>query len=226
MDQSDQPPNKPVFPPFSYAEALAYGSMLLPPIIGVLVLIFSYRVTVPDALALLVVSATVAVLGRGFTIRRLIAGLQLVALGREYHEATELPGAAGADMLARLNQRRQQCLRALAIAMVWRIAGLGLVTLTALYLDISLRPPSLTDHWSWFFVFLWALTTTTWHKVIGNFPPGWLRAATAMAVGILLPAPFVLYLITTGALAIFEGAFHPGLNRHLADYYAVWFERG
>lgn len=201
----------------------AFGLVLAVPVIGALVLIFWYEIAVPDVLAILAVSVLFAVATRSVTVRRMIAGFQLVALGPEYERVSADDGPQRIAALARLESQRRRCLQALVAAIAVRITGIGLVALLALYLQISLQQPDFTEQRAWFLAFLWALPARGWHQQVENFPPGWLRFVAALVVGVLLPPPLVLYLITTGCLAIFEAVFHPGMRRQIADYYAIWF---
>jgi hypothetical protein len=198
------------FPPLTYADVFAIAVMASAPVLGVVVLVFAYDMPLPDVLGILAVSVLVAVLIRPFTVRRIAAAARLVRLGPEYAEAATLDAAERPAVFARLDNERGRCLQALVSAMAARLAGLGAVALVVLLLRIQSPEIGLTDQRAWYLPFLWALTARTWHQVLGNFPPGWLRFLSALAVGVLLPAPVLLYLVTTGAAASAEVMFLPG----------------
>lgn len=217
------------FEPFTYAEVFALTVVFATPVVGVFVLTRPYRVHLPDALAILAISVFIAVLIRPFTIRRLMAAGQLVALGSEYEEADTLPTAdpkatfrtalapgyeeAVAERqaaFARLDRERNHYLRDLFAAIAVRLAGLGAVQLVVLLLEIRPAESGISQGRAWFLAFLWALTAHSWQRVVSNYPPWWLRVLGALAVGVFLPPPLVLYLITTGAFATAEIAFQLG----------------
>lgn len=198
------------FPPLTYTDVFILAVLASAPAIGVAVVVYAYDLALPDALAILAVSVLVAVLIRPFTASRLIAAARLVRMGLEYEAAVALDPAEREAAMARLNVERGRCLLALAWATAARLAGLGAVALVVLALRIQPLETGITDQRAWFLAFLWALTARTWHQVVGNFPPGWLRFLGALALGVVLPAPIVLYLATTGALAVAEVMFLPG----------------
>ncbi|MEH1127890.1 hypothetical protein [Micromonospora sp. CPCC 206061] len=198
------------FPPLTYADVFALAVQASAPVLGVVALVYAYDLAPPDALAILAVSVLAAVLIRPFTARRLIAAGRLVRMGPEYDEAAALAPAERGAAFARLNSERGRCLQALAWATAVRFAGLAAVALVVLFLRIEPLETGLTHQRTWFLAFLWALTARAWHQIVRNFPPGWLRFFGAMALGVFLPAPAVLYLVTTGAAATAEVMFLPG----------------
>lgn len=195
------------FPPLTYADVFALAVQASAPVLGVVTLVYAYDLPLPDALGILAVSVLVAVLIRPFTVARLAAAARLVRLGPEYQEA-----AGERAALARLDKERDRCLKALGWALSARVAGVGAVVLVVLLLRIEPRETGITDQRAWFLAFLWALVARTWHQIVRNFPPGWLRFAGALALGVFLPPPVVLYLVTTGTAAIAEVVFLPGRN--------------